>query len=82
MLIFLPSMYILGQLKELNKRITKMTDVSFEDLLNRAEQLTADVDTGTELPRIQRNLPQLAEASQRLLSRTIGGIGETSDVKA
>ena len=67
---------------ELVEKITKMTDVSFEDLLNRAEQLTADVDTGTELPRIQRNLPQLAEASQRLLSRTLGGIGETSDVKA
>eukprot|EP00111_Clytia_hemisphaerica_P020577 TCONS_00060599-protein len=59
-----------------------MGDVNFEDLLNRAEQLTADVDTGTELPRIQRNLPQLAEASQRLLSRTLGGVGETSDVQA
>lgn len=67
---------------KLAEKITIMTDVSFEDLLNRAEQLTADVDTGTELPRIQRNLPQLAEASQRLLSRTLGGVGETSDVKA
>ena len=59
-----------------------MSDINFSDLLHRAEQLTADVDTGTELPRIQRNLPQLAEASQRLLSRTFGGVGETSDVKA
>lgn len=59
-----------------------MTDINFSDLLHRAEQLTADVDTGTELPRIQRNLPQLAEASQRLLSRTLGGVSETSDVKA
>lgn len=55
---------------------------NFTDLLHQAEQLTADVDTGTELPRIQRNLPQLAEASQRLLSRTQGTPGESSDIKA
>ena len=60
-----------------------MTDISFEDLLSRAQQLTADVDTGTELPRVHRNLPQLAEASQRLLCRTlVGGVREASDVNA
>ena len=59
-----------------------MTDVSFSDLLHRAEQLTADVDTGTELPKIERNLPQLAEASQRLLSKTWTSAGDSSDVKA
>ena len=59
-----------------------MTDVSFSDLLHRAEQLTADVDPGTELPRIERNLAQLAEASQRLLSKTWTNVGDTSDIKA
>lgn len=59
-----------------------MSNISFSDLLHRAEQLTADVDTGTELPRIERNLPQLAEASQRLLSKTWTNVGEGSDVKA
>jgi len=59
-----------------------MADVSFSDLLHRAEQLTADVDPGTELPRIERNLAQLAEASQRLLSKTWTNVGDTSDIKA
>lgn len=59
-----------------------MTDISFSDLLHRAEQLTADVDPGTELPRIERNLSQLAEASQRLLSKTWTSVGDSSDIKA
>lgn len=62
--------------------VGKMTDVSFSDLLHRAEQLTADVDPGTELPRIERNLTQLAEASQRLLSKTWTNVGDSSDIKA
>ena len=57
-------------------------DVSFSDLLRRAEQLTADMETGSELPRIERNFPQLAEASNRLLSKTWGNVDEASDVKA
>jgi len=57
-------------------------DSDFSDLLSRAKQLTADVDTGTELPRIERNIPQLAEASQRLLSKTRTTVGESSDIKA
>lgn len=59
-----------------------MDDVSFGDLLQRAEQLTANVDTGSELPRIERNIPQLAEASQRLLSKANTNLDEHSDVKA
>ncbi|PIK35818.1 putative nuclear pore complex protein [Apostichopus japonicus] len=55
----------------------------FGDLLRSAEQLTADVDTGTELPRIEQNLHQIMETSQRLWTKTaqIGGQDET-DVKA
>lgn len=55
----------------------------FGDLLRSAEQLTADVDTGTELPRIEQNLRQIMETSQRLWTKTaqIGGQDET-DVKA
>ena len=59
-----------------------MADSTFSDLLHRAEQLTADMDTGTELPRIERNLPQLAEAANRLLSKTGANLGENTDVKA
>lgn len=58
---------------------------SFADLLQRAEQLTSDMDmggVGGELPRIERNLPQLADAAQRLLSRTQTGASDESDVKA
>lgn len=54
---------------------------NFSDLLQQAEQLTADMDSGWELPRIERNLHQLAEAGQRLWSRT-RATGETADVKA
>ncbi|EDO41551.1 predicted protein [Nematostella vectensis] len=55
---------------------------NFSDLLQQAEQLTADMDSGWELPRIDRNLHQLAEAGQRLLSRSSTTAGERADVKA
>ena len=57
-------------------------DSMFGDLLQRAEQLTADMDTGGDLPRVERNLPQLAEAGQKLWSKTAGSLSEGSDVKA
>ncbi|XP_065064334.1 nuclear pore complex protein Nup93-like [Rhopilema esculentum] len=57
-------------------------DSMFGDLLQRAEQLTADMDTGGDLPRVERNLPQLAEAGQRLWSKTASSLSEGSDVKA
>ena len=65
----------------LDKDSSKM-DSFFGDLLQRAEQLTADMDTGSELPRIERNLPQLAEAGQRLWSKTATSLSEGADVKA
>ena len=55
---------------------------SFGDLLQQAEQLTADMDSGWELPRVVRNLHQLAEAGQRLWSQTTGVSGADVQVKA
>ncbi|KAK2560702.1 Nuclear pore complex protein Nup93 [Acropora cervicornis] len=55
---------------------------SFGDLLQQAEQLTADMDTGWELPRVERNLHQLAEAGQRLWAQTTGTVGDNAAVKA
>lgn len=55
---------------------------NFADLLQQAEQLTADIDTESELPRVKRNLQQIAEASQRLLNRTTGPVEENVNVKA
>ncbi|XP_028392080.1 nuclear pore complex protein Nup93-like [Dendronephthya gigantea] len=54
----------------------------FGDLLQQAEQLTADIESGGELPRIERNLHQLAEAGDRLWKKTAGGVGEDADVRA
>ena len=55
---------------------------SFSELLQQAERLTADIETGDELPRVRRNLQQIAEAGQRLLDKTSGVLDETTDVKA
>lgn len=55
---------------------------SFGDLLQQAEQLTADMDSGWELPRVERNLHQLAEAGQRLWAQTTGTVGDNAAVKA
>ena len=58
------------------------TPRNFSELLQQAEQLTADIQTGDELPRVRRNLQQIAEAGQRLLDKTSGVLDETTDVKA
>lgn len=58
------------------------TPQNFSELLQQAEQLTADIETGDELPRVRRNLQQIAEAGQRLLEKTSGVLDETTDVKA
>ena len=68
----------------LNTNIEKKmpTPQNFADLLQQAEQLTADIDAGEELPRVRRNLQQIAEAGQRLLDKTSGVLDEGTDVKA
>ncbi|KAH3768860.1 hypothetical protein DPMN_170076 [Dreissena polymorpha] len=54
----------------------------FSDLQQQALQLTADMDTGTDLPRVERNLTQILEAGQRLLAK-VGPISQdNTDVKA
>ncbi|KAL4234656.1 Nucleoporin nup93 [Mactra antiquata] len=54
----------------------------FSDLQQEALQLTADMDTGTDLPRVGRNLTQILEAGQRLLAK-VGPISQdATDVKA
>ena len=53
------------------------------DLLQEAEQLTCDIGGEEDLPHVTRNLQQIAEAGQRLLSRTSGRHPEDrTDVKA
>lgn len=54
----------------------------FTSLQQQALQMTADMDTGTDLPRVERNLTQILEAGQRLLSK-VGPISQdATDVKA
>ena len=58
-------------------------DTSFDDLLHKAEKLTADIDGESELPRIERNLRQLLEAGEQLWSRTsTSAARQTNDVRA
>lgn len=47
-----------------------MSGVEFDDILQQAERLTADLDSGNELPRVQRNIQQIVDAGQRLCSGT------------
>ena len=50
----------------------KNCDMEFEELLQQAEQLNADIDSASELPRVECTFPQLVEKGQRLWSRTVG----------
>jgi nuclear pore complex protein Nup93 len=60
-----------------------METTSFDDLLYKAEQLTAEIDGESELPRVERNLRQLLEAGEQLWTRTATSVSrETSDVRA
>ncbi|KAL5021935.1 hypothetical protein ScPMuIL_001090 [Solemya velum] len=55
---------------------------NFADLQHQAEQLTAEMDSGTDLPRVDRNLAQILEAGQRLLSKIAPISQDATDVKA
>ena len=62
---------------------SNMDTDGFGDLLRDAEQLTANVDSGAELPRVERNLHQIMESSQRLWTKTAQvGAPDAADVKA
>lgn len=55
----------------------------FDDLVNQAEQLTAEFSAEPTFPRVERNLRQLAEVGQQLWSRTaLHAPKQTSDVRA
>ncbi|GAB6021636.1 Nucleoporin nup93 [Chamberlinius hualienensis] len=57
----------------------------FGDLLDQAEQLTAQLEGGSELPRVERNLRQPCEAGRQSWNKSaqIGGCGvDSNDVKA
>lgn len=58
-------------------------NAGFTDLLQQAEQLTADIDGEGELPRVERNLRQIVDAGQQLWSRTTQAVSkDTCDIKA
>ncbi|CAH1780372.1 unnamed protein product [Owenia fusiformis] len=57
-------------------------DPGFGDLLQQAQQLTSDMDSGGDLPRVQRNLHQIAETGERLWSRTAQIGQDSTDVRA
>ena len=54
----------------------------FGDLVQQAQQLTADMDSGLELPRVERNLLQLRDSALRLASRAPMAAQDSADVKA
>ena len=54
----------------------------FGDLVQQAEQLTADMDSGGDLPRVERNLHQIMEAAARMATRAPQLGQDSTDVKA
>ncbi|KAK3579843.1 hypothetical protein CHS0354_015256 [Potamilus streckersoni] len=54
----------------------------FIDLQQQAEQLTAEMDSGTDLPPVERTLQQILQAGERLLSRIAPVSQDATDVKA
>lgn len=57
-----------------------MADADFSKLLQEAEQLTTEIEGNEELPRVERSLGQVLEASQELYSRVMQT--GTNDVQA
>lgn len=56
---------------------------NLDDLLHKAEQLTAIIDGNIEMPRIERNLKQLLEASDQMYTRTTtSSAKDANDVRA
>ena len=59
-----------------------MESSGLADLVQQAEQLTAEMDSGGELPRVERSLHQIMEAAQRMAARAPLGGHDSTDVKA
>lgn len=59
------------------------TTDNLDDLLHKAEQLTAIIDGNIEMPRIERNLKQLLEASDQMYARTSASSAkDANDIRA
>lgn len=60
-----------------------MDTSNLDDLLHKAEQLTAIIDGNIEMPRIERNLKQLLDAGDQMYARTVGSSAkDVNDVRA
>jgi len=58
------------------------TDSGFADLLQQAQQLNANMDTGEALPRVERNLVQIRETASKMAYKAPYSGLESTDVKA
>jgi len=58
------------------------TDSGFADLLQQAQQLNANMDTGEALPRVERNLVQIRETASKMAYKAPYCGLESTDVKA
>jgi len=58
------------------------TDSGFADLLQQAQQLNANMDTGEALPRVERNLIQIRETASKMAYKAPYCGIESTDVKA
>jgi nuclear pore complex protein Nup93 len=54
----------------------------FSDLVQQAHQLTADMDSGLELPKVERNLRQISEMASRMASKGPMLGQDTASIKA
>lgn len=59
-----------------------MGDTDFNELLREAEQLSAAVEGNGELPQVERNLRQILQDSNELLSRVIQTGAQDNQVQA
>ena len=57
-------------------------DNGLEGLLQRSEELTADLHGGADLPRVRRNLGQVLDAGKRLWAKTAAHGTDSHQVKA
>lgn len=54
----------------------------FGDLVQQAQQLTADMDSGLELPKVERNLRQISEMASRMAAKGPVVGQDTASIKA
>ena len=59
-----------------------MGDSDFNELLREAEQLSAAVEGNGELPQVERNLRQILQDSNELLSRVMQTGTQDNQVQA